>query len=314
MVGTGELLDVLLAAGPTSRPDDPRPAPARPGPARRRTGPRGPTPTWCRGYRALGVERPWMHQVEAADAAWSGRHTVLATSTGSGKSLAFWLPALSTRPRRARPGRLLDPGRIESRRPAAPRTLYLCPTKALAADQLAALDRLLVAGRTRDVRVATCDGDTSLDERRWVQEYARRRAHQPRLPALRAPAAAPALGAAARLAAVRRARRVPRVPRGLRRARRPGPAAAAPARRVVRRVADVPAGVRDDLRPGRERRPADRRRPVRGHGRHRRRLARRPQDVRAVAAARAARLRRALVALLPDDDPWATAARRCRRT
>ena len=104
------------------------------------------------GYRALGVERPWRHQVEAADAAWSGRHTVLATSTGSGKSLAFWLPALSAA-RAAGAGSLLDPGRIESVARRAT-TLYLCPTKALAADQLAALDRLLVAGRTRDVRVA----------------------------------------------------------------------------------------------------------------------------------------------------------------
>ncbi|MEZ0448174.1 DEAD/DEAH box helicase [Cellulomonas sp. ICMP 17802] len=140
-----------------------------------RPGEQADWPAWAdadlvHGYRSLGVERPWLHQVEAADAAWSGRHTVLATSTGSGKSLAFWLPAL-TATRAAAAGALLDPGRIEtvSRRAT---TLYLCPTKALAADQLAALDRLLVAGRTRDVRVATCDGDTSLEERRWVQEHA----------------------------------------------------------------------------------------------------------------------------------------------
>ena len=92
----GALLDVLLAAGGRVGPHDPRPAPARASRARRRTGRRGRTPTWSQGYRALGVDRPWLHQVEAADAAWSGRHTVLATSTGSGKSLAFWLPALST--------------------------------------------------------------------------------------------------------------------------------------------------------------------------------------------------------------------------
>ncbi|MDM0010800.1 DEAD/DEAH box helicase, partial [Variovorax sp. J22R203] len=132
-------------------------------------------PAWAdadlvRGYRALGVERPWEHQVEAADAAWAGRHTVLATSTGSGKSLAFWLPALSA-VRRGAAGALLDPGRIESvtRRPTV---LYLSPTKALAADQLAGLERLLAAAGTRDVRVATCDGDTSRDERRWVREHA----------------------------------------------------------------------------------------------------------------------------------------------
>ncbi|WP_082494959.1 DEAD/DEAH box helicase [Cellulomonas sp. Leaf334] len=140
-----------------------------------RAGTQADWPAWAdadlvQGYRALGVDRPWLHQVEAADAAWSGRHTVLATSTGSGKSLALWLPALSTA-RAVSAGSLLDPGRIESVTRRAT-TLYLCPTKALAADQLAALDRLLVAGRTRDVRVSTCDGDTSLEERRWVQEHA----------------------------------------------------------------------------------------------------------------------------------------------
>jgi DEAD/DEAH box helicase domain-containing protein len=169
VVEPGELLDVLLAAGRRSdRMTHVRHVPSRPGT-------QADWPSWAdadlvQGYRSLGVDRPWLHQVEAADAAWSGRHTVLATSTGSGKSLAFWLPALTTA-RSAAAGSLLDPGRIESVTRRAT-TLYLCPTKALAADQLAALDRLLVAARTRDVRVATCDGDTSLEERRWVQEHA----------------------------------------------------------------------------------------------------------------------------------------------
>lgn len=47
-------------------------------------------------------------------------------------------------------------------------TLYRAPTKALAADQLAALERLAVPG----VRAASCDGDTAPDERRWVRKYA----------------------------------------------------------------------------------------------------------------------------------------------
>ena len=117
-------------------------------------------PQLVAGYGALGVARPWRHQVTAADAAWSGRHTVLATSTGSGKSLAFWLPALSA---------------VRAQAVAGPRratTLYLCPTKALAADQLAGLERLLVAAGVRDVRVATCDGDTDQTERRWVRDHA----------------------------------------------------------------------------------------------------------------------------------------------
>jgi DEAD/DEAH box helicase domain-containing protein len=123
-------------------------------------------PTWADrdvvgGYRNLGVDRPWVHQVTAADAAWAGRHTVLATSTGSGKSLAFWLPAISAVRAEA--------GSIATRRAT---TLYLCPTKALAADQLSGLERLLATSGVRDVRVATCDGDTDQTERRWVRDHA----------------------------------------------------------------------------------------------------------------------------------------------
>ncbi len=169
MTGAGDLLEVLLASGRRAdRATHVRELPAR-------AGERAPWPQWAdrdlvQGYRTLGVERPWLHQADAAQAAWEGRHTVLATSTGSGKSLAFWLPALSA-VRGDAAAATLDPGRIESARRRAS-VLYLCPTKALAADQLAALDRLLAAARTRDVRVATCDGDTSQDERRWVREHA----------------------------------------------------------------------------------------------------------------------------------------------
>ncbi|GIG35971.1 DEAD/DEAH box helicase [Cellulomonas pakistanensis] len=169
MVGTGELLDVLLAAGRRAdRLTHVRHLPARPGSPV--DWPAWADPDLVAGYRALGVERPWRHQAQAADAAWSGRHTVLSTSTGSGKSLAFWLPSL-TAVRAQAAARTLDPGRIETvtRRGSV---LYLCPTKALAADQRHALDRVLTAARLRDVRVSTCDGDTAQEERRWVQEYA----------------------------------------------------------------------------------------------------------------------------------------------
>lgn len=169
MVQTGELLDVLLAGGRRGdRLTHLRHLPER-------TGEQADWPAWAdadlvRGYRALGVERPWRHQVEAADAAWTRRHTVLATSTGSGKSLAFWLPSLTSVRADVAAG-TLDPGRIESvaRRGSV---LYLSPTKALAADQLGSVQRVLAASGVGDVRVATCDGDTGQDERRWVQEHA----------------------------------------------------------------------------------------------------------------------------------------------
>ncbi|MFB7798328.1 DEAD/DEAH box helicase [Isoptericola sp. NPDC056134] len=148
------LLDVLTAHG--ARAD--RLTHVRTFPAR--AGVTTDWPAWADpgvvdGYRALGVDRPWAHQVEAADAARSGRHVALATSTGSGKSLAFWLPALTV---------------VRGAEPAT--VLYLSPTKALAADQLAGLERLVAGMPGARPRVATCDGDTPTEERRWVTEHA----------------------------------------------------------------------------------------------------------------------------------------------
>ena len=131
-------------------------------------------------YRRLGVEHPWTHQVAAAQSAHAGRHTVLATGTGSGKSLAAWLPALSDVLAAQSPG---ADSRI-SAHTRRPTTLYLSPTKALAADQAAALARLVgeleavqreagtPAGSLRTVRAGTCDGDTPLPERDWVRAHA----------------------------------------------------------------------------------------------------------------------------------------------
>lgn len=130
----------------------------------------GAWPVWAdpdlvAGYRARGVESPWRHQTEAAEHAWAGRHVVIATSTGSGKSLPAWLSAV-TAIRARRPGTRLSE---HVRRPTA---LYLSPTKALAADQLHGLQRLLEAAGIRDVRATTVDGDTSLEERDWAREHA----------------------------------------------------------------------------------------------------------------------------------------------
>ncbi|MFH5824956.1 DEAD/DEAH box helicase [Georgenia sp. AZ-5] len=123
------------------------------------------------GYRRLGVAAPWTHQVAAAEAAWQGRHTVIATGTGSGKSLAAWLPVLSAVREGAAQAASPAAGRIGAytRRPT---TLYLSPTKALAADQLVGLQKLLGAAGLRGVRVSTCDGDTPLSERDWARDHA----------------------------------------------------------------------------------------------------------------------------------------------
>lgn len=140
-----------------------------------RAGTTAPWPGWAdralvAGYRDRGVLRPWVHQERAAQALWRGENTVLATSTGSGKSLAAWLPAVSALRAHAMaaPGAGLGPAAAH-RRPA---TIYLSPTKALAADQFASLSSLLDASGIGDVRPATCDGDTPMDERDWVRAHA----------------------------------------------------------------------------------------------------------------------------------------------
>ena len=152
--------------------------PARPG--RHADWPEWADPDLVTAYRRIGVERPWTHQVAAARSAHTGHHTVLATGTGSGKSLAAWLPALSDVLAAQSPGadsRISAHGR-------RPTTLYLSPTKALAADQAASLGRLIgeleavqreagtPTGSLRTVRAGTCDGDTPLPERDWVRAHA----------------------------------------------------------------------------------------------------------------------------------------------
>jgi DEAD/DEAH box helicase domain-containing protein len=98
-----------------------------------------------------GIDTPWPHQVAVAEHARAGRHTVVATGTGSGKSLAYLMPALAEV--------LADP---------SARVLYLAPTKALAADQLRTIAALDLPG----VRAAAYDGDTPRDEREWVRQHA----------------------------------------------------------------------------------------------------------------------------------------------
>lgn len=146
-------------------------------------------PRWAQAdlvaaYGRLGVAAPWSHQVEAAQALHEGRHTVISTGTGSGKSLAAWLPVLSD----VLAAQTGDDGAAPSHGLAAytrrPTALYLSPTKALAADQLAGLERLVdeletvqysrgvPAGSRRSVRVGTCDGDTPLPQRDWARAHA----------------------------------------------------------------------------------------------------------------------------------------------
>ncbi|GAA2165059.1 DEAD/DEAH box helicase [Pedococcus bigeumensis] len=104
-----------------------------------------------------GVTSLWSHQRAAADLAHDGSHVVMATGTASGKSLGYLLPVLSA---------LVEGSAAPSGRGAT--ALYLSPTKALAADQLARVQSMAVPG----VRAATYDGDTATEERRWIRDHA----------------------------------------------------------------------------------------------------------------------------------------------
>ncbi|WP_295687840.1 DEAD/DEAH box helicase [uncultured Brevibacterium sp.] len=107
--------------------------------------------------RSTGIDRPWTHQVAAADAAHRGEDVVIASGTASGKSLGFWLPVLDSvvRTRDEIPTR-------------AATTLYLSPTKALAADQYEKLRSVVLRG----LRPGTFDGDTSQANKAWARKHA----------------------------------------------------------------------------------------------------------------------------------------------
>ncbi|SEB68296.1 DEAD/DEAH box helicase [Arthrobacter woluwensis] len=132
--------------------------------ARYSTWPEWAHPDVVAAYQRLGVDVPYEHQVAAAERAHSGDHVVIATGTASGKSLAYQLPAVDAVHRSelrvlAEPGKLHDDGAT---------VLYLAPTKALAADQLASLRSL----RLDTLRAESYDGDTDANSRRWIREHA----------------------------------------------------------------------------------------------------------------------------------------------
>ena len=181
-----DLTDLLESIGSDGRLIHLERTPARP--ATHADWPTWADPALVTAYRNLGIARPWTHQTQAADALHAGHHTVISTGTGSGKSLAAWLPALSDALAAARTSATPEAdGRRHTRISTyghRPTTLYLSPTKALAADQAAALARLvdaIPAGAGGDhlaglptplVRTGTCDGDTPLPERDWLRAHA----------------------------------------------------------------------------------------------------------------------------------------------
>lgn len=134
----------------------------------------GAWPAWVapdvvEAWRAQGAKEPWSHQVSALDAIHSGCDVVLSSGTGSGKSVAAWTPILSDL------CQVEDSARLSAIR-KRPTCLYLSPTKALAADQLAGLTRLLTAyaqdSPLSAVRAMSADGDTPREAKEWARANA----------------------------------------------------------------------------------------------------------------------------------------------
>jgi DEAD/DEAH box helicase domain-containing protein len=113
-----------------------------------------PWPEWVPGeitlaFSRAGVTRPWAHQAAMAEHAHRGSNVIIATPAASGKSLGYLLPALTA---------VLGGSTV----------LYLAPTRALAADQVRAIQALGIAG----VCAAVVDGDTHAAERERARTHA----------------------------------------------------------------------------------------------------------------------------------------------
>jgi DEAD/DEAH box helicase domain-containing protein len=118
-----------------------------------------PWPDWVHpplraAFESRGIASLYTHQREAADRLHDGRHVVVATPTASGKSLCYQLPVLDHL--------------LRSR--GAARALCLYPTKALARDQVADLERLVRESGHPDFVLAVYDGDTPPAQRRALRE------------------------------------------------------------------------------------------------------------------------------------------------
>ena len=111
--------------------------------------PRRPLPSGL--LEQIGITGLWSHQAEAIDLARSGHSVVVASGTGSGKSLCYQIPIAECVGRE-------EPGTA----------LAVFPTKALAHDQLRAVADHDLPGMV----AATYDGDTPVEHRGWLRNNA----------------------------------------------------------------------------------------------------------------------------------------------
>ncbi len=117
-----------------------------------------PLPTTLQNLLALdGIQKLYTHQAQAVNLLRDDKDVLVVTGTASGKTLCYNLPVVERI--------LIEPGA---------RALYLFPTKALAQDQLATLNRWIdrVPSIKNKLRVATYDGDTSSASRAKIRSNA----------------------------------------------------------------------------------------------------------------------------------------------
>ncbi|KAJ7871484.1 P-loop containing nucleoside triphosphate hydrolase protein [Mycena olivaceomarginata] len=106
--------------------------------------------------QSRSISSLYTHQTAAINAINEGRHVIVSTATASGKSVIYQVPVLQ----------FLE---------ANPRStaIFVYPTKALAQDQRAALEQLIVScPGLEHLKIATYDGDTPQEHRAGIRETA----------------------------------------------------------------------------------------------------------------------------------------------
>lgn len=108
------------------------------------------------GLISLGIKRLYSHQAMMFKEVDKGNNVIITTGTSSGKSLAFYLPVLQN---------IIN-------NPLS-RALFIYPTKALAQDQKANLEKIVEAIKCKnEIMIGVYDGDTQPSERRRIRENA----------------------------------------------------------------------------------------------------------------------------------------------
>jgi DEAD/DEAH box helicase domain-containing protein len=134
-------IEPLIAAHRILEPQPPRYAPW----------PQAIDPRLVAALHGRGVEALYTHQATAFESARAGHNVCVVTPTATGKTLCYNLPVLDA-----------------IARDEATRALYLFPTKALAADQLAELRSLADISEIA-LKTSTYDGDTPANVRSVVR-------------------------------------------------------------------------------------------------------------------------------------------------